>query len=401
MDSKKNIAIATAWGGMQIVIYLFVYFSGFCYVSKNAQTINDDQKRLCSSDSSDAHVTQIENSQIIHYRSDATMPDTVECGMYLNRILKIDIVNSTWDYEFYLWFRWHPWQINFIGGFSASDPKDAPFKILNGDIKSIRLQNYLTNNYDSAYALYYVSASNNEFFQTQLFPLDKHILTIDIEHSRFDIARLYLKQDTNGIKVSSRVFINGYSIGASSIISKPHTYSSSLGEPNKSDKRTVSRCRFFVPIERGHALVIFLKLFTSLFIAVLIAFLSFFADEKNKVTIIIGSFYAAVASFYLLSTKIPVSSYMSLGEIINSVSLITIFFILVNETILKTYINTNNKIINNKDKNLNENKEPLGENKELSDESKKLLKLTQRITFAITLSMYVLFNILFVFMFSL
>lgn len=380
--------MALYWGAAQLGVFLVVYLACYCYVKRSVNEINTERAALVDPRKNDVGHTQIDFSQIIR-RTDGSaiaLPDTISCGVYLDRIMRFDIVNSIWEYECYIWFKWKPWQINFIGGYPVSDPRNTPFKIVDGEIKSVKLQTYRTNNYDSAYVLYFVSASCTQFFQVQLFPFDRNFLAIKVEPAEADIKKIYIAEDSTGSGVSSRAKINGYALSSPLFLSKPHTYNTTLGDvPDSSalshdvtkkrenegliikagDKKTVSQTRFLVEVKRGNGrLAIYLKLFASLFIAVLIAFLSFFAGD-GRISIVIGSFYASVASLYLLISKIPVTSEISLGELVNSVSLITVFFILANETIVKSYIKGN----------------------------KELLRLNHWITFYISLFMYVIFNV--------
>ena len=362
----RNIRIAAIWGIVQIVVLSLLFGYCYTYVHQISRTIDDRYAALMDPNASDPGVTAINHANVEAFR-----PDTVVSGIYLERVMEFDMVKSYWSYEYYVWFRWNPRKVPFLE-IKDRQPRPvtkntAPFKIINGDIVDISMESFhVDDSLTDAYVLYFIKGTATQFFNVSTFPLDRHILLIQMEHNVLDAGKVYFAADTANTNVSSRVAVAGYNRDNGRILSKLHTYRSTLGDPMKPKgyNNSFSQLRFGLNIKRNN-ITIYLKLFASLYIAVLVAFLSFFASEIPRVTIIVGSLYTTVASLYLLTSKIPVTDVLSVGELVNSISLVTIFFIAANETIGKFLVKDN----------------------------KPLFQLNQWVTLFITLAFYLLFNI--------
>ena len=366
MPKLTNRKIAAIWGAVQIIVLSCLYCFCYQYVSGLLKTINTNYAAFMDPKQSDPGVSPINWASL----QDAK-PDTVVAGIYLDRIMDFDMVKSNWSYEYYAWFRWNPKKLGFVE-IKDNQPKaitknNAPFKIINGDILDISTESFYVNDSgDSAYIMFFVKGASTQFFNVSTFPLDRHVVMIQMEHTSLGCKQMYFMADTAGSNVSSRVAINGYTRDKGRVITKFHTYKSALGDPRKGKgyNNTFAQFRFGLTIKRSN-IGIYIKLFASLYIAVLVAFLSFFASEIQRVTLVIGSLYTTVASLYILTTKIPITEIISVGELVNSISLVTIFLIAANETIGKFLVKDN----------------------------KPLFALNQWVTLYITLAFYILFNI--------
>jgi hypothetical protein len=217
-----------------------------------------------------------------------------------------------------------------------------------------------------AYALYFVRASSTQFFSPDAFPLDKHFIYIPVEHVNLDHTKLSLVPDLISSKVSSRANVNGYVKGERMASSSLHTYQSAYGDPDfkSSSTKTFSQYRFGIMIKRD-GYYYYIKLFTVLLVSVLIAFLSFYAQNTDKLRITVGALFTTAANNYVLTKNIPDTATTSIAEIVDIVSLVTIFIIMCDQTLLK-YVMRDNK---------------------------KLTESVQWTTFGITLFFYILINI--------
>ena len=249
----------------------------------------------------------------------------VVIGTYLERIEELNIKESYWTYEFYLWFKWNPKEIDFLGKNDLSHKNELSFTIINGDIlKSDLVDRYIDSSNNIEYIQYYVKAKNTQFFDVSLYPIDKHDLIIPIEHKWIDRKNLYFEPDTNDSKVSSRVMVNGYEKENSvKLIEKPHAYKSARGNPKfSSDYKTdFSQFRMAVRIYKG-GLSVILKLFLILYIAVLVTFIAPFAPDPSRYTV--GALFTAAGGSYILASKLPSTNVFSLAEIINAYCIVLI-----------------------------------------------------------------------------
>jgi hypothetical protein len=86
----------------------------------------------------------------------------VKIGAYLERIEDLDIKQSSWTYEFYLWFSWKPSETDFIGKLDKTHNDELPFSIINGDIiKANVIDEVYDTKKDIAYLQYFVKAKNS------------------------------------------------------------------------------------------------------------------------------------------------------------------------------------------------------------------------------------------------
>ncbi len=362
----KNKIKAGIWGLLLAGIYVYLFF--LC-ISTVHNIIKQRENALISS----IYPDLIENADPIKPSStiNTSNAHVVVAGSYLERVISFELPRSKWDYEFYQWFKWDPTVIEFENldslGKKTVVPVNLPFKIVNGQISDAEIVNYkISSDKKSAYVLYYVRASSTQFFSPNAFPMDKHFLHIAIEHTELDANQLKFVPDLISSKISSRVKINGYVKGERMASSSLHTYQSAYGDPGEkmNATKTFNQYRFGMKIEReGYGY--YAKLFTVLLVSVMIAFLSFYAEKTDKLRITVGALFTTAANNYVLTRNIPETSSVSIAEFVDIISLVTIFIIMCDQTILRFYTR---------------------ENKELSN-------YTQWITFCITLFFYILINI--------
>ena len=249
-------------------------------------------------------------------------------------------MHAKWSYEFYAWFKWNPRKINFINlkdsVKGAIRLENAPVRILNGSIEHIETHTFYVNSKgDSAYVLFRIVGSSTKFFDISEYPLDNYLLMIQLESVSYDIHQVAFVPDTANSNVSSRVSVNGFEVDKNFILSKPHTIKSSLGDPRKGQKRnTSSQLRFALFIKRG-GIDIYLKVFITLYIAALLGFLSFFAADNDKIRVIVGSLFFAAATLNIIMSRIPATGGISVAEIVNDISLVTILLIAARETFIR------------------------------------------------------------------
>jgi len=278
-----------------------------------AETVDADRKKMMDPIAPDPGKTKSEKYEI--------GPNTkkVKIGTYLERIEDLDIKQSSWSYEFYLWFSWKPSEIDLTGRNDESHKDEIPFSIINGDILKVeKIQEVYDVKKNIGYIQYFVKAKNTQFFDVSLYPIDQHDLLIPIEHKWLDRNQLVFVPDTVDSKVSSRVNINGYDKeSVVKLIEKPHAYKSARGNPklDAGYKVDFSQLRMSLRIYKGGVSVI-LKLFIIMYIAVLVTFIAPFSSDPSRYTV--GALFTTAGANYILSTKLPASNIYTLAEIINT-----------------------------------------------------------------------------------
>jgi hypothetical protein len=341
-----------------IIIFLVILITGSIFtmkVSNNvmeiASSVSRNMKNTMDPKAPDPGKTQSENLVI------PSTSKKVIIGSYLERVEDLNVKESSWSYEFYLWFKWKSSEIDFLGKRDKNHKNELPFSIINGDVIKCDIVNQY---YDSVnnieYIQYFVKAKNTQFFDVSLYPIDKHDLIIPIEHKWLDKNQLYFQPDTIDSKVSSRVMVNGYEKSNDiKVIEKTHAYKSARGNPKFSSgyKVDFSQFRMAIRIYKG-GLSVILKLFLILYIAVLVTFIAPFSTDPSRYTT--GALFTTAGANYILASKLPATNIYSLAEIINTLCVVIIIImmgllavlpsVIFKDGIIDTFEKRMNRLIN-------------------------------------------------------
>jgi len=288
-----------------------------------AETVSSNMKNTMDPKAPDPGKTKSEKYEV--------GPNTkkVKIGAYLERIEDLDIKQSSWTYEFYLWFSWNPNEIDLMGKKEKIQKDEIPFSIINGDIiKADKLEEIYDAKNNIAYAQYFVKAKNTQFFDVSLYPIDQHDLIIPIEHKWLDRTKVVFVPDTVDSKVSSRVNINGYEKESTvKLIEKPHAYKSARGNPKLDPgyKVDFSQLRMSLRIYKG-GLSVIIKLFIIMYIAVLVTFIAPFSSDSSRYTV--GALFTTAGANYILAQKLPPTNNYTLAEIINTFCMVIIIIMM-------------------------------------------------------------------------
>ena len=313
-----------------IIIFLIIIIIGGFFtfkISKNiielASNVSKNMKNTMDPKAPDPGKTQSETLIIPNGSR------KVDIGTYLERVEDLNVKESSWSYEFYLWFKWKSNEIDFLGKKDQTHKNELPFSIINGDIIKCDLVNQYSDTVNKVeYIQYFVKAKNTQFFDVSLYPIDKHDLIIPIEHKWLNRDQLYFSPDTVDSKVSSRVMVNGYEKSNNiKVIEKSHAYKSARGNPKFSSgyKVDFSQYRMALRIFKG-GLSVILKLFLILYIAVLVTFIAPFSTDPSRYTT--GALFTTAGANYILASKLPATNIYSLAEIINTFCVVIIIIMM-------------------------------------------------------------------------
>ena len=283
----------------------------------------------------DGHAERMDPTRLESGLTEADLPPAagaipVKSGIYLDRIVALSMPEVSWTADFYLWFSWT--------GHPELDP-GANFQVVDGWIDSKELADSYHEG-EVHYQLYRVVATITKSFTVTRFPLDDHLLTINIENTGLERGQMVFVADTDSSGVSSRVKVPGYGIMPSErpiILEKAHAYKSTRGDPRlAAGTRSIhSQLRLGVHLARedwGY----FWKLFQALYIAVAISMLVFFikpTDVDPRFGLGVGALFAAVANSYVSSSLIPQSGVSTLTDMINGLGAFTILLTVCQSTI--------------------------------------------------------------------
>ena len=240
----------------------------------------------------------------------------VSVGAYIMRISNVSAQNGTFDVDMWLWFRW-----------SGSDVRpDQSFELVNGVISS-RSEAQLEDDGGVNYATIRVQATMFHDFDVRRFPLDNHIITLDLEDSNYNNAQLTYKVD-QGIALDPSAKVSGWKVSMKPTTEATHVYNTNYGlRTAGADASKYSRLTFSVALDRTSYGPLFKSFWISA-LAVLLGLLAFLikADDLDaRFGMGVGSIFAASANAFVITGSLPPTTAVTLAEQINLIAVGIIF----------------------------------------------------------------------------
>jgi hypothetical protein len=240
----------------------------------------------------------------------------VTVGAYVMRISNVSAQNGTFDVDMWLWFRW-----------TGSDVRpDQSFELVNGVISS-RSEAQLQDDEGVNYSTIRVQATMFHDFDVRRFPLDNHIITLDLEDSNYDNAQLTYKVD-QGIALDPAVKVSGWKVTMKPTTEATHVYNTDYGLRSAgANASKYSRLTFAVALDRTS----YGPLFKSFWISALAVLLGLLAllikadDLDARFGMGVGSIFAASANAFVITGQLPPTTAVTLAEQINLIAVGIIF----------------------------------------------------------------------------
>lgn len=255
------------------------------------------------------------------------LPTPVYVGTYINRIFDVNLRESRFSADFYLWFRWQ----------GDSIKPHETFQMVGGKVDEkteVQRKQVGTTNYASVRLVSTIS----KYFDVVDFPLDEQHLKITIEEVIHDGQQMQYFLDGTNSSISPTLRFPGWTIVRPRCKAEVTNEigRSTYGDPTLTEGSKTTRPRFryeIVAARPGYGL--FWKMFTGLFIATLLAFLGFFIrvnDVDPRFGLGIGAMFAAVGSQYITSSLLPDTHEIALADRLHILGFLTIFVTLALST---------------------------------------------------------------------
>jgi hypothetical protein len=246
-------------------------------------------------------------------------------GAFITRISLLSMKDSSFDADFYIWFKWK--------GNNVTPGEDI--EIINGKTNS-KVKQAEWHDGDNNYEQYKICAGIIKPFDVALFPFDNHNLIIEIEDSLNTIYwQQYVLEDPQYMNVGSEIEIPGYKTEYLRPIVGIHKYQTDFGSPWPDEMPSIySQIRFGIGLVRDGWGVYF-RLFQGLFVAVAVAMLTFFLrpDYAPRFIVGVGALFAAVANYYNMLSLQPIVNYVTLADIITLTGVVTILLSMISSLI--------------------------------------------------------------------
>lgn len=248
--------------------------------------------------------------------ADAAEPTKVQVGAYVMRISNVSQKDGSFDVDMWVWFRWQ----------GDAKPYES-FEIANGRIDS-KSEAVVSNDEGFNYTSVRIQGTVFHDYDVRRFPLDNHVLTIELEDENLDASGLEYVAD-EGIALDPRLNIPGWTVRLETPQITPHMYPTNYGLRSSGVQQS-TYSRFILPlhIERDSYWAL-LKQFWISALSVLLGLLAFRVkptDLDARFGLGVGSIFAASANAFVISDNLPKTSVVTLAEQINFIAIGTIFF---------------------------------------------------------------------------
>ena len=303
-----------------ILIFLLVgsYTAGTLYENKQTSIIKHIEQM-------NPNITESGLIAEDYNLSSNSTPTKVLSGIYVDRIKDVSLSDSIWDVDFYLWFKWNGSDVN----------PGENFQVIDGDIENKELVDNYTNG-NVHYEIYYVTAKITKFFDITRFPVDNHILNIEIEDKKTERQNLIYVAENGTSDINPSVQVHGYNIGKILVVEKQHIYNSNFGDPRLGQGRTLySQLRAGIDISRPD-LGFYFRIFIGLFIAVAAALVALFikpTQAEPRFGLGAGALFVAIANNIITSGLIPKTGTLTLADMVNDIGLLLILITIIESTI--------------------------------------------------------------------
>ncbi len=252
----------------------------------------------------------------------AENPDTVSTGIYVTSIHNIDFKQKEYAINFWLWLKYRNAEFDFTKNLEIPNAKSFTAAYTTVDtLKDGRI-----------YVLMKLECVMKDAWKIDKFPFDRQTLRLSLENSQFDASSLVFTPDTLGEHYGQWV-ISGWNIDKDSFITvaRNQVYKTSFGDESAEKPVSIySALKVRIGINRLEPWLLFTKLFLGMYIAFLIAYVSFFIHSgsmEERFGLNVGALFAAVGNKYIIDSSLPDTSSLALVDILHGITLLAIFAI--------------------------------------------------------------------------
>lgn len=264
---------------------------------------------------------KIAAQEIANLNDSSQKKQEIKVGVWIDQIGQIDYQNNTYEIIFYLWV----------------NSKDSAYNLENNiDFTNTWESEILYHQRDSLYIngekefheIIKVKTKNTTQFNLSNFPFDTNILSLAIELIGHYTGDLTINIDQNNSRLNSDIN-KDWIIKMSPIQNKRNRWDSDFG--NLKGSTEVDAISLDLELSRN-AWPIYFKLFAILFLAFILATLSFFLPNQKseeKVSIVVGALFTAIGNKYITESVIPISNHLGLSDLIHFSTILYILVIII------------------------------------------------------------------------
>jgi hypothetical protein len=242
-------------------------------------------------------------------------PDTVKVGAYVISLHDINFHDKEYTIRFWLWFVYDNADFDFAKQLDIPNAKEiAPPEIIIDSIDG------------KAWAIMKMKCKMKENWDVRDFPFDYQHLRVQIENTLFDNKNLVFIADTAGSRFDEKEAIDGWRVKNFQVARRDNDYETGFGD-NSNPYQVFSTFNIELDIERN-AWGLFLKIFIGMYIAFLIAVISFTphpSELEPRFGLPVGGLFAAVGNKYIIDSLLPETTSFTLVDTLHALTFFAIF----------------------------------------------------------------------------
>jgi hypothetical protein len=250
---------------------------------------------------------------ITSVQADEAPPYEVKFGMFITNIHDINFSNNEYNVEFWSWFLTDNADYNPSGRTEITNSKK--FSIRNDTTQQIAGQ-YLHSQV--------FKGTIKQHWNISKYPFDTQQLVISLEDTLEPSDTLVYSIDPTS-SIANDIIPEGWTLKSFEVISTTTDYPTTFGDPTLAagTNYTFSQAKAVITLQRN-GMRVFITSFLGLFVATFLIMIVFTINTSAKglatiplqprITLCVGSLFAAVGAIYGLDAKVPYTTSFTLSD---------------------------------------------------------------------------------------
>lgn len=237
-------------------------------------------------------------------------PQEAQVGFYLMNLYGLNMDEHSFYADFYVWFKWRgdldPTNIEFVNSIEKWSMDNAAF---DGDSTPVVLKD------GTKYKIFRKEVRFFHAFSLNRFPLDRHMLDIQIENPEHPANTLIYVPDTNAALIRNTLNLVGWETRDCQLASSIHDYRSNFGNPEENAQQ-YSNLSFNITLARPFSYFL-LKMLLPLLVVMLVGIGALLLHPEHidtRSSLPIGALLTAVFLQQSYSDALPDTGYMVLMD---------------------------------------------------------------------------------------
>ncbi len=257
-------------------------------------------------------------------------PEEVQVGMYINRLLAVDLATNTFEADFYMWFRWRgaidpTTTYSFVNQTEAWGAKIVPvYEEPTTDATGLKYQGW------------HIQTKFVQPLDFGAYPKSGHDLNILIEDGAYDASQLvYVQPEALQVNPTGNEVVGGWRVENPNQNVATRVYDTNFGDPAVKAPLTYSQANFAVSIERSDNARL-VKAVIPITIIIAITLLAFIIGSKYldaRLLLTVTAMISAVLLHDASVAELPPVGYLVVLDKIYLLSYLVVFLTLLESCI--------------------------------------------------------------------